>query len=246
LAISVPDYVRAANIQDPVVRFTWDDWDMRGLELPVDADLSARLRRISQRADVAFALATAEWIVHRFSLFGNDLVAWQFLEAAWAQVVHWRYRSLNWDGDVNPREWSGPVRMPVWRALTLTEFSISEAEQDGSPFIGAGLIASLATHVLADPTPYLEWRDRIMRRLETAYALDGAETLGEVVPREALDPDFDFNPAHTESLVNRFLGGLDYRTNAFLNAPENMLIQGFKGTPYTFDIARDRKGRYEW
>jgi hypothetical protein len=246
LAVSPPDYIRAANIQDPIVRFKWDDWDMRVLELPVDDVLAARLLRISQRADVAFALATAEWIAHRFSQFSDDLTARQYLEAAWAQVAHWRYRSLNWDGDVNPRDWSGPVRMPVWRAMSLTEFSITEAEQDGAPSRGAVLIAGLAQHVMADSKPYLDWRDRVMERLETLYALDPEDTMGEVVPREALDPDFDFNPAQTELLVNRFLAGLDRRANIFLNTPEKMLEQGFKGTPYAFDIDRDRKARYQW
>lgn len=246
MAVSTPQHVRAASIQDPIIRYKWDDWDLRHAELPVDEEFYSRLQGISQRADMAFALGTAEWIVYRFNLMCDDLLPREYLEAAWAQVVHWRYRSLNWDGDTNSKEWSGPVRMAVWRAAALTEFSVTEAEQDGSPARGAVLIASLARHVIGDPAPYEHWRERIMKRLETLYPFHAEDALGEVVPREALDPDFDFKPEQTELLVNRFLADLDYRVNPFLNAPQRMLEQGFRGTPYVFDIDKDRKARHNW
>jgi hypothetical protein len=85
-----------------------------------------------------------------------------------------------------------------------------------------------------------------MTRLQNLYPLNSEEKLGEVVPQEALDPTLDFQIEQTEPFVNRFLRSLDYRTNPFLNSPEQMLDRGFKGTPYVFNIEEDRKARFEW
>jgi hypothetical protein len=70
--------------------------------------------------------------------------------------------------------------------------------------------------------------------------------MGDVVPREAMDPDFDFRPDLTEHLVQDFLRGLDPATNRLLRTPKEMLECGFKGVPYTFDMEEDRKNRNDW
>jgi hypothetical protein len=97
--------------------------------------------------------------------------------------------------------------------------------------------------VLSTPEPYLVWYDRVLNRLQTLYPRDPHEPLGEVVPREALDPAYDFRIEDTEALINQYLIGLDYTRNPFLNNPERMIEEGFPGTPYTFDIQTDRAMR---
>jgi hypothetical protein len=82
-----------------------------------------------------------------------------------------------------------------------------------------------------------------MARLEFYYQRQTDETLGDVVPREALDPNFDFNPERTQFLIDRFLADLSRRTNPFLSSPEKMLEGGFVGTPYVFDMEADRQYR---
>jgi hypothetical protein len=246
MALLVPKYIQAANIQDNIIRYKWDDWNVEQAEEPIQEEFYNRLRRISQRANIAFTIGTAEWIVHRFSTLCDDALPIQYLEAAWAQIVHWRYGAFTWEGYTEKDEWAGPVKRPLWVAMTDVRFAISQAEEDGNPSLGAAWIANLAQYLMTDLTPYEKWRDRIMKRLEALYPRDPEETLGEVVPREALDPDFDFNVEQTETLINQFLSRLDYRSNPFLNSPEKMLEEGFEGTPYAFNIEEDRKARFEW
>lgn len=239
----IPKYIQIPNIQDNTIRFKWDDWNVKQADFPIEDILYDRLQNLAQRATVAFTIATAEWIIHRFGGLSDDPLPLEYLEAAWAQVVHFRY---SYHRDIRKEEWTGPVRGPIGIAIRRVIFAIQQAEEDGDPPWRAGRISKLAEHVISDPTPYKEWRESIMKRLETLYPLDPDETLGEVVPREALDPDFDFNIEQTESLINKFLAGLDYNTNPFLNSPEKMLELGFEGTPYVFDIEADRKARFEW
>ena len=104
----------------------------------------------------------------------------------------------------------------------------------------------MAEHVITHPEPYRASHERILERLTKLYPIDPDEKLGEVVPWQALDPNEDFKAEETEALIKQFLASLNWSTNAFLNSPQKMLKQGFKGTPYTFDIEKDRKARFDW
>jgi hypothetical protein len=57
--------------------------------------------------------------------------------------------------------------------------------------------------------------------------------LGVPVPREILDPDFDYEPEKAEGLLARFLNDLDPNENPYLSPPEEMIKAGFEGTPYS-------------
>jgi hypothetical protein len=99
---------------------------------------------------------------------------------------------------------------------------------------------------MSDAAAYREWKTRALVRFEGLYRRDESETLGEVVPRPAVDPECDFRIDQAAVLVNEFLAGVNHKMNPFLNSPERMARLGFIGTPYRFDIERDRKNRAEW
>lgn len=246
MPLPIPQYLQAAKIQDSILRYKWDDWNTEGTGHQIDEESYNRLVTVSQRANLAFAISTTEWIVYRFTRLLDDSLPTQYLEAAWAQVVQWRYRALTIEGDTDSKNWAGPIRSPVWWALALVEYASTEAEHDGNPSVAAARIANLAQHIMTDATPYRKWCDCTIKRLEYLYPWDPEEHLGEVVPREALDPGLDFRIEQTESLINRFLASLDYQANPFLNSPEVMLQQGFEGIPYVFSIEKDRQDRFEW
>lgn len=246
MALSVPNYIQAANIQDNTIRYKWDDWNVEQAEEPIDKDFYGRLKGLSQRANVALTISSAEWIVHRFGTLCDDPLPFQYLEAAWAQIVHWRYTGFTWEDLTEQTDWSGPIKGPLGIAMTRVVYAVQQAEEDEFPSLRAAWITNLAQYLITDSAPYQKWRERIVERLEALYPRDLEETLGEVVPRQALDPDFDFKAEQTESLINQFLRSLDYKSNPFLNFPEKMLEEGFEGTPYVFDIEKDRKARFEW
>ncbi len=243
MALPVPSYVQIRGIQDPAIRFRWDDWDIEAFDLPLDDALQARLSRISQRAIVAFTIGTAEWIMYRFANLCDDPSPRQYLEAAWAQVVDFTYSVHS---DIQSDKWTGPIRGPIGTAIRRVKFAIQQAEVCGDPAWRAGRASNLAEHVLPNAEPFRAWRERVLERLTKLYQLNPAERLGEVVPWQALDPDHHFKIEETEALIRQFLAGLDWRRNTFLNSPQKMLKRGFKGIPYTFDIEKERKDRFDW
>jgi|SRR5882672_6111268 len=65
-----------------------------------------------------------------------------------------------------------------------------------------------------------------------AYRLAQRPYFGVPVPREALDPDFDYKPSMREELLDRYLQSVDWAHNEFLRSPDEMKALGFEGTPY--------------
>jgi hypothetical protein len=258
MALAIPKYLRTANIQDNVVRYAWDDWKrLPAKETPDDA-LAARLKplsQLSQRAVLAFMCGTAEWIVYRFGSLLDDPVPWQYLEGAWAMTINARYcgygRGKYWGG-LSSDHWDGPIRRPVSEALLRVEAAIQQlAWKSTDPVRRAGMIAALAVYVTSDRATFEKWCDQILTRLASLYPRNPEDPLGDVVPREAVDPEYDFHVEQTEALINHFLRSLDYSTSIFLSPPEAMVKhydeddEGFDGTPYVFDIEADRRARLE-
>ena len=191
---------------------------------------------------MAFTQATAEWILFRFEPLVDTSPLLDYLEAAWAQVVDFRYGWLPELGD----EWSGAVRGPIRYAIEKVIYCIQVSRDYVDPSWRALWISRIAEHVLPDPTPYLSWQQWVMASLVRLYPLVPEDPLGEVVPRAAVDPNVAFRPEKTETLVNQFLSTLDHQSNRFLYAPQRMVEQGFEGEPYSFDIERDRRFRNTW
>lgn len=244
--LPTPGYIQVANVDDLSIRYKWDDWNVEQAEEPINEQMLRQLKGISQRAAVAFTIATAEWIVHRFGTLCNDPLPLHYLEAAWADQLDNIYAAATWEELTEKKEWAGPIRGPIRIAMERVMYALEEAEEDGEPEVRALWITSLADFIMSDPAPYREWRKRVMERLKVLYPRNPEDTLGEVVPREALDPDFEFHIENTEDLINRFLSGLSYLSNPFLNSPEKMLDAGFEGKPYVFNIEQDRTRRFDW
>lgn len=260
MTLSVPDYLKTTNIQDSTVRYLWDDWNLDQAEEPVNEDLVTRLKQLSQRAVLAFACGSGEWMAYRFAKLCNDPAPWSFLEAAWAMIVDARYcgygTGTGWQ-EHSVNGWEGPIKGPIRRALELLESSIQQLAWHGhtdpagyTEFVAlnAGMISKLTSYVMKDPAPYHSWSGQVLKRLESLYPLDPEDQLGDVVPRQAVNPEIDFQVGQTETLINEFLSKLNYRSNIFLSSPEGMLArfeeeEDFKGTPYVFNLAADRQAR---
>ncbi len=245
--------LKAANVQDRVVRYAWDDWKSIAVIEEPSEDFVTRLERLSQRAVLAFECGTAEWIVYRFGALDNDSAPWQFLEGAWAMTINSRYcgygKGPGWQSYAE-NGWDGPIRRPIKNALDGLETDIRQltSEYHTDPSFGAAVTAALASYIMTDPKPYLTWSDQVLRRFESLYLRDPTDQLGDPIPRQALDPNPEFEVPKSERLLNEFLAGLDFRTNPFLSTPDGMLKHfdgeaDFIGTPYRFDLGLDRRAR---
>jgi len=254
MILPVPKYLQVANINDTSIRYEWDDWRTLPALQTIDENLKSRLRKISQRAVITFMCGTAEWIVYRFSKLYEDPDLSAYLEAAWAMSIDVRYcvcgcGGIGWQ-EYSIKGWDGPIKNPIADALERLEIAIQKLAWEGTdPVRRAALLAALATYVMTDPATYNRWVALVLGRLESVYPRDPEDKLGDVVPREAIDPEFDFKIGQAETLINQFLAGLDFHTNIFLSTPEDILEsddeeeEEFQGIPYVYSIEGDRKAR---
>jgi len=167
-------------------------------------------------------------------------------------IVHLRYSvgAEAWSYH-SQKGWEGPVKGPIKRGLEYLEaaFYLLSSEYRTDPLDLTVRLSTLTSYVMSDPMPYKTWCEQVLNRFEVLYPRDPEDPLGDVVPRQAVDPGFDFRVEQTEVLINEFLSSLDYRSNPFLRSPKAMLehIEGeqdFKGIPYVFSIDADRTARH--
>ena len=239
-----PPHIAQADPASAPPRFRWDEWNVVEAYQPADPDLQARLAALSHRANVAACAAMAEWIVWRFEKLSTDPVPHEFLEAAWASVVHTAYARYT---EFRDDEWRGIVRGPQLVALNIL-IDLIWGQTDTTPGENAAWMSNLSERVLADPQPFRDWREGCLRRLEPLHprvvpadALFSDEVdIGEWVAREAFDLSRPFAPDQTRTLIERFVHGLDFRRNRFLHSPDEMReFSDYRGDPYRI-TATDR------
>lgn len=239
----IPGYIARANISDASVRYRWDEWNVEDCVDPVDDEILECLSGLSLRAAFAVLVGAVEWIVYRFEVLCDVALPFDAVEAAWAQEVDRLYAM-----PLNPfrgYEWSGPVRGPIKIAIGLMRECADLLGEGADITFGVAEVLKLADHVVPDKKAFSSWRDSAIKRLEKLFPRLNDDPLGDPVPREALDTDYDFDPAQTESLLNRYLAQLDPEDSSFLPPPDLMRDYGFEGTPYKFDLQEDRKRRQE-
>ena len=235
-----PGYIDPA-VADPNLAFTWDEWKVRSFYKPADEKLVERLSHVTQRARVALTIAEAEWIVYRFEGIAKDPVPLQLIEAFWAANIDLRYGNY-WEPVDD--EWRGPVRGPLSVALLITCDALFCTSQSENWAENPSWMSKLAEHLLppAFLPVFVKWRETVLQRLEKFYSASAApepdlwdevDSWGPYVPRELFDPEFDFHPDMTETLITNFLIGLNPATNPYLNSPHDMLELGFPGVPYS-------------
>jgi len=233
--------IKDSGVADTILKYQWDDWEPEKAWEPINEELEEKLGQVSDRANAAFCIACAEWIVERFSLLDNDPMPSQFLEASWVAMINFRYRKYYEPSD---DEWQGPVRGVL--GVTVEQLAdVTLRATDGDyPSVNAASVAGLAEYVLNSPDSFLIWRDWAVERLINLYPLIKNDTLGDVVPQEIFDPKFDFSKEQTECLIQSFLVSLDHTKNPFLRTPEEMIQDGFEGESYVFNIQEDDQDRF--
>lgn len=249
--LSVPKYLEASNCQANSLHHAWDDRKSLPELESLNEELVARLAGVSQRAVLAFASGSAEWLVYRFERLTDTTDAWDFIQTAWAMTVHPRYCvGFEFWSYETEKGWEGPVRRPIRMALEFLDaaFYLLTSEYHTDPTSMTASISALTTYVMTDPAPYQRWVEDVLYRFEGLYPRDPRDPLGDVVPRQAVDPDVHFSADQAEALINQFLATLDHRSNRFLRDPAAILEpfegeEDFKGTPYVFDIDGDRTSR---
>jgi hypothetical protein len=233
-----PPHIADANIADMTTRYPWDEWNVEAAYQPADPDLQERMSQLSHRANVAVCTAMAEWVVWRFETLSSDILPHQYLEAAWASMVHKAYaRYMEFEDD----DWRGVIRGPLRMSMEIL-IDLIWGLQDTTPGENVAWMSNLVELVLTNPQPFQEWREQCIQRLEQYYPprmenedviFSDEISLGSWVPRELFDLTQPFEPSQTRSYIERFVQTLDYTTNPFLNKPDEMIeFPDYYSTPY--------------
>jgi hypothetical protein len=233
-----PSYIDTANIADTTTRYRWDEWNVMAAYQPADPGLMDRMAKLSYRANVAMCTAMAEWIVWRFEKLSNDIVPYQCIEAAGAAGVHRAYpRYVEFSDD----DWRGMIRGPLRMALEIL-YDLIWGIDDTIPGENVAWMSNLVELVLTNSTPFQEWREQCIQRLEQHYPVPEKNKdaifsdeidIGPWVPRELFDTTRSFDPSQARNYIERFVQTLDYTKNPFLNTPDEVHdFPDYEGTPY--------------
>ncbi len=236
--LTTPKHILDAQIANNQLLFPWDEWQSEKAYAPADPALQKRLANLSDRANVAFMLACAEWLIHRFDLVSSDPLPLMYVEAAWAANIHTAYCRYM---ETNDDEWHGPARGPMNLALAMIVDSLWDA-QDNTPGEYPAWMSNLVLLVLSDSVAFVDWREHVLARLEQHFPVpeddpddlfEEEDTRGEYVPREVFDLGLPFDPSNTNALCEQFLNGLDHHQNRCLHHPDEMLnFEDYEDTPY--------------
>ncbi|MGD9853093.1 MAG: hypothetical protein AB7T38_17740 [Nitrospirales bacterium] len=248
---SVPPYIAAASIDSPIVNFIWDDTRVDEDFLYDPGNFIEKMSGVSLRGKIAVGIGMFEWVACRFASVSEDLVPFQILEAAWCANVRREYMEYF---ELDRDEWLGPIRGPLWCGITWLMPMIFFSDDDPAEWeSGLSFLSRLAVHVLPSSLAFEDWLNSVVARMKIFYPLpdedpfedlfgeNEEERRGPLVPKEVLNPEFEFKPDRTDFLIDRFLKSLAYHSNPFLKTPELMLEEGFLGIPYRINQSNGLK-----
>jgi hypothetical protein len=240
MSITVPEYISNSHLQSSEIQYLWDEWNLEDTVGTLDDDVYQKLKDMSLRASFAALLGAAEWVLYRLNpLLEDDTLPSQAIEAGWAQIVDPRY-AIPW----NPFEdWTGPIKGPLRRVCMLMADAADYLDQKVEVASPAAQVLKLAAHVLPNNQPYKAWERSTLKRLRGFFPWNELDPLGDPVPRQVLDPNFDLSAHQLQELIRTYLKELDFNDHAFLPSPDQMVSWGFEGIPYTFDLSEDRRKR---
>lgn len=213
---TAPDYVWTAETDDDIL-----------LPQPL---LSRRLAEMSDRAALAFSLGAIEWVFWRLHTMVPDDGVFQFLDAAWAGLVDWRYLDAFID-----RPWEETfdreVGSPIEAAISRLELAFANARNGTAFFDQPVTISEVALRVCGVPEAFKAWRrTTIARLIEVAPAPSFG--LGRPLSRDIVDPTSTASSEENDARISAYLASLDWRNNRYLGKPDEMKAAGFAGEPY--------------
>ena len=252
IRMNEPAFVDDTITADQGLAHPWSDANKEILRYlgPLESKLESALRRMSHQACQAINLGVGKWMSVRFSSCSERLASMNdMITGLWIGALDHRYyrKGLREKG-------TGKIAGPMAQAAFHLECGHSElhARLGYGPAQEAKCLAYLFRHVCpaSHKDAFERWLETIIGRLGSLYpgrideytgdrkdteavAEFRAELKGPPLPPQALDPNFDYDDSQRETLLAEFLASVDHAANPFLRSPEELLKEGFEGTPYT-------------
>lgn len=245
-----PGYIQDSGVLNLPAKFTW-----RGTGLHYGPEQGTKVHTGFQKLTVS-SLATVcalleEWLLWRLNASMDARLFLDHVDSVLAWEIDPRYRdeaSMKFRKDtpvnqaVRDAVWSVHLATvdELWRHPEVSDdkaaavVSVTRQTMTGKPLkaFNSWLDFALARAAKLEPWPRKRPPRRADVRTEEEYFEVTRPYFGRPLPREALDPIFDYRPEQREELLSRFLEGLDWKKNPFLRSPDQMKKLGFRGTPY--------------
>lgn len=235
-----PNYIVNAHVDNNTIEYSWDSWGTWDTFGSMEEKDIERIKKLSLRARYALLLGASEWLAYRFESLIDRPDPFNIIDVAWAQAIDIRYGECEY---LDRDDWNGPVKGPIRWEMVLVQDYVDHLHNKLEIISGTTRAIQLALYVLSEDEQFLIWLEQTISRLERLYPYETNDPLGDPVPREALDPNYDFNVNETEKLLNAYLENFDYEENYYSNDPEEMIDEGFEGKPYMFSLSEDREKR---
>lgn len=250
----MPTLLKNMQIENELPKYTWNSDKLIYFMYEVKNDkLTDAVFLLNHKATIGLALAAGEWILWRLSRETNIITTLNPLEAMWAGLIDKRY-PLNWENN-NEKDRGLLVEGPIYVLTSCLQEELSRYQKSSYAINDCVVnIISLARYIL--PKPHIKtfdnWLSNCLKRsaelFPTQYDVidirwnrkkyEGTsyDSSNEPpIPREFyFELSFDYKTADIKGLLNQFLNSLDPKTNPYLQSPEEMLKQGFQGTPYQY------------
>jgi hypothetical protein len=252
----VPSYVPPSIVGAPL-NFHWEGASDHIGPVETVTPLLDLLAGTTTTAQIAMCAGILSWGAWRLKGHVEVEHNFELAEAAFAYVVDWRYV----DRDAGPRG-KAPDQPPALSAMKqLNRFMRLGLNQDKywdsyfQPVWETFHSAHIVRHILPNAmrSDFESWLATLVGRIKSHWAKPDEEFRrkdtfpnakereqfisrhrGRPVPREILDPRFEYQEEDSPRLIGEFLARLNPQTNRYLRSPENMLALGFEGVPYHF------------
>ncbi len=258
--LKIPNYIEKTGVAETPITHICKRPDDYYYEVP---KLFNKWNPLQSRSILAITLGCAEWVFWRLSKNYNsqpDLIK-SFLEAGWAAAIDRRYMNYlpkatrhatleHYKMSDNPTSlralYKGnlsddikkTIEGPVLIVISALGVVINYTVPQNSNTTNAIYVSNVAEAVCNEKIDaFKAWRRAIIQRHYEFHRKSPEDYLGVPVPRESIDPDFDYHPSKNKELINNFLSNLDFESNPFLTHPDELKELGFEGKPYVYEGA---------
>jgi hypothetical protein len=211
-AIPRSPFVPDTAVYTTAPAYVWDAYDPYSVLGDRDPSTDEIVRKLTERARIAYALGCAEWVVFTLSPLIEDDRPMQQLQAFWAFQMSDRYALPH---ELIEAEWQGPVRGPIDLSLVTVRNTVATIE-DGEAYIHASFAERIPQYTLRDPAPFLTWRAHALKAL-TEFASATNSERGDPIPRELMmnSPEL-YQRLPPGEWVDRLLASVDPTRNPYL------------------------------
>ena len=234
------------------ISYKWNEDISMEIEEIDNEKIIRALDHISYKGRMAVGALIYEWIICRFEGLADITDAAIRLDAAWASAIapcYSKYLDFEYTYEGNYFE-THPMESCILKAQAVLEL-INLRYLNGDVCLGGPVanLIHLAKHIRKDKKSFSLWLSEIIKKTSKTFPFemdideyydddDNDKTYDcldeEPVYRDFFETDFVHTPENAKKAINDFLKNLDPLKNPYLCTPEEMIANGFKGTPYKY------------